>query len=75
MVGNISIYDWADVFGIDPAQTRTYTIAGLVAAILGKIPKEGDVAHWKNLKFTVERVRKHRIEAVILSLEPVRKHG
>ena len=74
MVGHISIYDWAEVFGIDPAQTRTYTIAGLVTAILGKIPKEGDVAHWKNLKFTVEKVRKHRIETVILSLEPVRKH-
>lgn len=74
MAGNMSIYDWADVFGIDPAQTRAYTIGGLVAAILGKIPKEGDAAYWKNLKFTVERVQKHRIESVILSLEAVRKN-
>ena len=75
MAGSVSIYDWADVFGIDPAQTRIYTIAGFVAAILGKIPRPGDTAHLKNLKFTVEKMRKHRIETVILSLEPAKKHG
>ena len=31
----------------------------------GRIPKKGDVAYLGNLKFTVERVRKHRIETVI----------
>jgi CBS domain containing-hemolysin-like protein len=42
-----------------------------VTALLGKIPKPGDVAELRNLKFTVERVRKHRIETVILTLEPI----
>jgi CBS domain containing-hemolysin-like protein len=71
LAGNLAIHDWAQSFGIDPAETRLSTIGGLVTAALGKIPKTGDVARLKNLKFTVERVRKHRIETVILTLEPI----
>lgn len=69
LAGNLAIHDWAGAFGIEPAQTRLTTIAGLVTAALGKIPKAGDIAYLKNLKFTVERVRKHRIETLILSLQ------
>ena len=72
LAGNLAIHDWAEVFGIDPAETRQVTIGGLVTALLGKIPKPGDVAHLKNLKFTVENVRKRRIESIILILEPLR---
>jgi len=70
LAGNIAIHDLADVFGIDLAETRLVTIGGLVTALLGKMPKIGDVAHLKNLKFTVERVRKRRIETLMLTLEP-----
>jgi putative hemolysin len=69
--GNVAIHDWADVLGIDLAQTRMVTIGGLVTALLGKIPKNGDVAYLKNLKFAIEKVRKHRIETLILTLEPL----
>jgi len=68
--GNVAIHDWADVLGIDLAETRMGTIGGLVTALLGKMPKNGDVAYLKNLKFTVEKVRKRRIETLILTLEP-----
>ena len=68
--GNVAIHDWADVLGIDLAQTRMVTIGGLVTALLGKIPKSGDVAYLKNLKFAVEKVQKHRIETLILTFEP-----
>jgi len=71
LAGNLAIHDWAQSFGIDPVQARISTIAGLVTALLGKIPKAGDIARLKNLKFTVERVQKHRIETVILTLEPI----
>ena len=71
LAGNLAIHDWAEVFGIKLAETRVSTIGGLVTAALGKIPKSGDVAYLKNLKFTVERVRKRRIESLILTLEPV----
>lgn len=71
LAGDMAIHDWAKEFGIEPAEARVSTIGGLVTALLGKIPKTGDVAHLRNLRFTVERVRKHRIETVILTLEPI----
>jgi len=73
--GNVAIHDWADVLGIDLAQTRMVTIGGLVTALLGKMPRNGDVAYLKNLKFTVEKVRKRRIETLILTLEPFQTNG
>jgi CBS domain containing-hemolysin-like protein len=71
LAADLAIHDWAQAFGIDPGQTRLATIAGLTTALLGRIPKKGDVAYLKNLKFTVEKVQRHRIESLILSLEPV----
>jgi putative hemolysin len=73
--GNVAIHDWVNVLGIDLAQTRMVTIGGLVTAILGKVPKSGDVAYLKNLKFTVENVRKRRIEILTLTLEPSQTNG
>ncbi len=35
--------------------------------------KPGDVAQLNNLKFTVERMRKHRIDTLILTLEMIKK--
>ncbi len=69
LAGNLPIHDWAEVFGIEITNARYSTIGGLVTSLLGKIPKNGDVAKLKNLKFTVEKVRKHRIETLILTLE------
>jgi putative hemolysin len=73
--GNVAIHDWADVLGIDLAETRMVTIGGLVTALLGKMPKNGDIAYLKNLKFTVEKVRKRRIETLVLTLEPFQTNG
>ena len=71
LAGNLPIHDWAEAFGVEPEAMRISTVGGLVTAALGRIPKSGDIAQLKNLKFTVERVRKHRIETVILTLEAV----
>ena len=70
LAGDLAIHDWAEVFGIDLAQTRPVTVGGLVTALLGRIPKAGDVAYLKNLKFTVDKVQKNRIETLILTFEP-----
>lgn len=75
LAGDLAIHDWADAFGVDLEETRLATIAGLVTTLLGRIPRKGDVAYLGNLKFTVDRVRRHRIEAVIMSLEPLSDHG
>jgi len=74
LAGDLAIHDWAEVFGIDLEETRVATIGGLVTALLGRIPRKGDTAYIGNLKFTVERVRRHRIETVVLSLEPLASH-
>jgi len=58
LTANLPIHDWAATFGIDPGQTRLATVGGLVTALLGRIPKPGDVAYLKNLKFTVEEVKR-----------------
>jgi CBS domain containing-hemolysin-like protein len=71
LAAQLSIHDWAEAFGVDPEQIRITTLSGLVTALLGRIPKNGDVAHWQNMQFTVESVRKNRIESLILSLEPL----
>jgi len=41
LAGNLAIHDWAQSFGIEPAETQLSTIGGLVTALLGKIPKSG----------------------------------
>jgi len=68
--GSLAVHDWSELFGIDLAEIDQATVGGMVTALLGRIPKSGDVAYLKNLKFTVENVRKHRIETVILTFEP-----
>ena len=68
--GNLAIHDWIEIFGIEPEDTQQATIGGLVTALLGKIPQSGDVARIRNIKFTVEKMHKNRIESIILSFEP-----
>ena len=75
LAGDLAVHDWADAFGVDLEETRVSTVGGLVTTLLGRIPRKGDVAYIANLKFTVERVRRHRIETVILSVEPMSSHG
>jgi CBS domain containing-hemolysin-like protein len=74
LAGDLAIHDWAEAFGVDIEESRVSTLGGLVTTLLGRIPRKGDVAYIGNLKFTVERVRRHRIETVTLSLEPILSH-
>jgi putative hemolysin len=73
--GHLAIHDWADVFGIDLTETRLATVGGLVTRLLGRVPRPGDAARLGNLQFTVETMHRHRIETVILTLEPIGNDG
>ena len=75
LAGYLSIFDWIKVFGARPIGTQVATLGGFVTALLGKIPKQGDVVSWKNLTFTIDRVRGHRIETVLLNIKPVKENG
>ncbi len=74
LAGSLAIHDWAQAFGIQPEELRISTVAGLVTALLGKVPRPGDVANLQNLRFTVETMKNHRIETVLLTLEPLSKY-
>ncbi|MCD6176143.1 MAG: HlyC/CorC family transporter [Planctomycetes bacterium] len=72
---NLPIHEWMEAFGIDIKEERQVTIGGFVIALLGKIPKEGDEVVFQNIKFTVERTRQNRIQAIILSLGSLDNKG
>ena len=69
--GNMAIHDWAEAFGVEPGHSPYTTIGGLTTALLGKIPRQGDAANIKNIKLTVEKVSRRRIETIMLSFEPI----
>jgi len=73
--GSLAIHDWADAFGIDIDETRVSTLGGLVTELLGHTPESGDVAHLRNLRFTVGKVHRHRIETLLLSFQPSKDNG
>jgi CBS domain containing-hemolysin-like protein len=70
VAGNLSVRGWADEFDMDlPAgEARYTTVAGFVTTLLGRLPKPGDVARWRNLEFAVEEVRHRRVTRVRLRL-------
>ncbi len=69
LAGDLSIRDWAERFGLSslPATTRFQTVAGLVLAELGRVPREGDAISIQNLTLTVERLDGHRIDRILLT--------
>ena len=71
--GSLGIREWRSLFiGFLPDEVvRTLaldTVSGLVVSLLKRMPKPGDVAQVRNLRFTVEQVRSNRIESVLLEL-------
>jgi len=72
LAAGLSLHDWLDIFGLDPAETKFSTIGGMLTGLLGHIPKEGDVVKWKNLKLTVEKTEKYRIVSIILTIEQIK---
>ena len=66
--GELGIHEWADAFRTDLGGHRISTVGGFVVSLLGRLPKAGDSAQYRNLKFTVETVHKRRIEKLHLEL-------
>lgn len=66
--GELGIHQWADVFPTDLSRGRISTVGGFVTSLLGRLPKPGDRVTYRNLKFTVESMRRRRIEKLRLEL-------
>ncbi len=66
--GNLPIHEWCEGFGMDLGGKRISTIAGFVTQLLGRIPRVGDVVTYRNLRFTVLRMHRHRLGELRLEL-------
>jgi CBS domain containing-hemolysin-like protein len=66
--GNLPIHEWVEAFQIELIERRISTIGGFVTSLLRHIPEVGDVARYRNLHFTVERMRRRRISTLRLKL-------
>ena len=62
--GDLSIRDWSDSFGVEVEPMDVDTVGGLVVSLLEHIPKKGDSVKYKAFIFTVESVRKRRVESI-----------
>ena len=58
--GALGVHEWADVFGQALTAERVSTVSGFVTALLGRVPRVGDEATYRNLRFVVESVRGRR---------------
>jgi len=70
LAGTLPIRNWRDRFlprGAPDPPGEVETLGGLVAYLLGRIPREGDRCAWGDFSFRVLRVRKRRVEAVEMS--------
>lgn len=65
--GRFSVREWARMFKMED-QSRVSTVAGLVFAKLGRVPRVGDVVRLGNVRLEVARVDGRVAEEVLLSL-------
>lgn len=68
LAGDLNVRDWAQRFGVAGlGSSRFQTVAGLVLAELGRLPREGDSVRIHNLTLTVERLAGRRIGRILLT--------
>lgn len=67
---SLSIAEWTDVSGRAYDVPGVATIGGLVVARLGRFPKVGDALTLGNLRIEVERIDRHRMDTLLLQLDP-----
>ena len=66
--GDVAADPWAEAIDIDPDDLGVDRLGGLVASLLGRIPREGDTVRRGALSFTVRRMRRRRVTQVLLEL-------
>lgn len=69
VLGALSIRDWNEEFGFEVVPNEFETVGGFVTALLGRIPKAGDVARAGRLVFEVSEVRGRRVLSVDMYAE------
>ena len=67
--GNLSLLQWSDIFGAQVQNLHASTVAGLICAVLKRIPQVGDSIAINHLKMTVETMHGPRIATVLIELQ------
>jgi putative hemolysin len=68
--GGLSIRDWNEYFGFRVVPTEFETVGGFVTALLGRIPRAGDVVRYGSLQLEAHEVRGRRVLAVDIQVAP-----
>lgn len=71
--GDLAFREWRELFelpqaGGQEAISQLDTLGGFVVYLLGRLPHPGDKVAYGNLVFSVEEVRRRRIETVLVEL-------
>ncbi len=68
LAGDLSIRAWEEIFNTSVDNERLSTLGGFVTMLLGRIPRVGDMVVYRNVRFTVEDVKRHRIVSVLAGI-------
>lgn len=71
--GRMGVREWSEMFGLEP-DPRISTVAGLIMARLGRVPRIGDSISLGNLRASVQSLDGHLPRRVLVSLDE-RPHG
>jgi len=66
--GDLPIHEWADAFPTELSAARFKTVGGFAVSLLGHIPTVGESVEYRNLVFTIEGVRRHRVSLLRVTL-------
>ena len=61
-----SLRDFCETFGVEANLDTADTLGGLVAALLGEIPRAGASVEYGDLRMTLHRVRRHRPVSLVV---------
>ena len=67
--GGMRIEEVNEELGLELPEGDYETIAGFVLHLLGHIPRQGEQLRYKNLKLIVTKMRKHKIEEIVMIKE------
>ena len=66
--GDLPIHEWTEAFPTELSAARFKTVGGFAVSLLGHIPTVGESVPYRNLVFTIEGVRKHRVSLLRVTL-------
>ena len=70
LAGNLAVREWDELFVSHPigGSTDFTTLAGFVTTLLGHLPRPGEEVTYLNLVMRIEKMKRHRIERVCVTL-------